>query len=61
MGTGTTLGHYKIIGLIGPLKIYMYGLSSREQALEHLGDMLRRRAADADGFAASLIAESSAR
>jgi len=52
--------HY-YLGLIGPLKIYMYGLSSKEKALEHLRDMLQRRSADYDGFAASLLAERPAR
>ncbi len=51
--------HY-YLGLISPLKIYMYGLSSRDKALEHLSDMLERRAADEDGFAASLIPERAA-
>lgn len=50
--------HY-YLGLIGPLKIYMYGLSSRDQALEHLRDMPQRRAADPDSFVAALIAERS--
>ncbi len=48
--------HY-YLGLIGPLKTYMYGLSSKEKALEHLRDMVQRRSADHDGFAASLIAD----
>jgi hypothetical protein len=54
------VNHY-YLGLIGPLKIYMYGLSSKEKALEHLRDMLQRRSADSDGFAASLLAERPAR
>jgi hypothetical protein len=52
--------HY-YLGLIGPLKIYMYGLSSRDKAVEHLGEMVHRRSADYDGFAASLVTESSAK
>ncbi|RMF70351.1 MAG: hypothetical protein D6743_00400 [Calditrichaeota bacterium] len=46
--------HY-YLKLIGPLKIYMYGLSTREKVLEQLAELLERHAADPTGFAASLL------
>lgn len=49
-----TANHY-YLKLIGPLAIHGYGLSSREQALGELRQLLERHAADPDGFAASLV------
>ncbi len=46
--------HY-YLKLIGPLAIHGYGLSSREQALGELEQLLERHAADPDGFVASLV------
>jgi hypothetical protein len=46
--------------LVGPMKIYMYGLSSKEKVLGQLQDLLDRHAADPEGFAASLLPENTA-
>jgi len=51
--------HY-YLKLIGPLKIYMYGLSTREKVRQQLQELLERHAADPDGFAASLLPEDTA-
>jgi hypothetical protein len=48
-------GHHYYLKLIGPLKIYMYGLSSREKTLKQLQELLDRYHADPTGFAASLL------
>lgn len=48
-------GHHYYLKLIGPIKIYMYGLSSREKVLRQLQDLLERQQADPAGFAASLL------
>lgn len=49
-------GHYYYLKLIGPLKLYMYGLSTREKVLGQVQALLERQAADPSGFAASLVA-----
>jgi hypothetical protein len=47
--------HHYYLKLIGPLKIYMYGLAKREKILQQLQDLLDRYHADPAGFAASLL------
>jgi hypothetical protein len=49
-------GHHYYLKLIGPLKIYMYGLSTREKVRAQLQELLDRYQADPAGFAASLVA-----
>jgi len=46
--------HY-YLKLIGPMSIYGYGLSTREQVLTELQELLDRHEADPHGFAASLL------
>jgi hypothetical protein len=46
--------HY-YLKLIGPLAIYGYGLSRREQVLADIEGLLERHARDPQGFAASLV------
>ena len=41
--------------LIGPLKIYMYALSTKDKVLSQLQGLLDTHAADPEGFAASLV------
>lgn len=41
--------------LIGPMKIYMYGLSTKEKVLNQMQDLIERYEEDPDGFAASLL------
>jgi hypothetical protein len=48
-------GHHYYLKLIGPLKLYMYGLSSRDKVLKQLQELLERYHADPAGFAASLL------
>jgi hypothetical protein len=50
--------HHYYLKLIGPMKIYMYGLSSREKVLRQLQELLARHEADPAGFAASLLSSS---
>ena len=51
--------HY-YLKLIGPLAIHGYGLSTRENVLKQLQELLDRHAADPQGFAASLVPDDSA-
>jgi len=51
-------GHHYYLKLIGPMKIYMYGLSSREKVLRQLQELLARYHADSAGFVASLLSTS---
>jgi hypothetical protein len=46
--------HY-YLKLVGPLSIYGYGLSSRDKVLGQIRDLVERREADPEGFAASLL------
>ena len=46
--------HY-YLKLIGPLSIYGYGLSTREQVLSELQGLLKRHEEDPRGFSASLL------
>jgi hypothetical protein len=48
-------GHHYYLKLIGPLKLYMYGLSSREKVCKQLQELLDRYHADPAGFAATLL------
>ncbi len=41
--------------LMGQLRLHMYGLVSKEKALDHMQDLLNRHAADPDGFTESLL------
>jgi hypothetical protein len=52
--------HHYYLKLIGPLKIYMYGLSSRDKVLQQLQELLARYHADPAGFAASLLSSNAA-
>jgi hypothetical protein len=47
--------HHYYLKLIGPLKLYMYGLSSREKVRQQLQELLDRYHADPAGFAATLV------
>jgi hypothetical protein len=47
--------HHYYLKLIGPIKVYMYGLSKREKVLRQLQELLDRYHADPAGFAASLL------
>lgn len=48
-------GHHYYLKLIGPLKLYMYGLSSREKVLSQIQALLDRHRTNPEGFAASLL------
>ena len=50
-------GNHYYLKLIGPLKIYMYGLSSKEKVLGQIEEHLERHRADPEGFAAGLLPE----
>jgi hypothetical protein len=47
--------HHYYLKLIGPLKLYMYGLSSREKVRKQLQELLDRYHADPAGFPATLL------
>ena len=51
--------HY-YLKLIGPLAIHGYGLSTRENVLDQLQELLVRHAADPRGFASRLVPDGSA-
>ncbi len=51
--------HY-YLKLIGPVAIYDYGLSTREQVLAELQELLDRHQTDPDGFAANLLPKDTA-
>ncbi len=51
--------HY-YLRLIGPMKIYMYGLSSKEKVLGQLKEFLDEYAKNPDGFAAGLLPDDTA-
>ena len=53
-------GNHYYLKLIGPMKIYMYGLSTKEKVLSKIQELLDQHAADPDGFADSLLPENSA-
>ena len=54
----TPSNHY-YLKLIGPIRLYMYGLSTKDKVLSNLKDLLDRHAADPDGFADSLVTSES--
>ena len=46
--------------LIGPMSIYQYGLTTKEEVLAELHDLLARYHADPSGFATSLLSPETA-
>ncbi len=48
-------GHHYYLKLIGPLKLYMYGLSSREKVAGQIQNLLSNYKGDAAGFPSSLL------
>lgn len=53
-------GNHYYLKLIGPLKIYMYGLSTKEKVLGQIKELLDQHAANPAGFAASLLPQETA-
>ncbi|MFQ5709220.1 MAG: hypothetical protein ACE5HO_17320 [bacterium] len=53
-------GNHYYLKLIGPIKIYMYGLSTKEKVLRQMRELIDQHAADPDGFAAGLLPEDTA-
>ncbi|MFQ5640920.1 MAG: hypothetical protein ACE5IR_23325 [bacterium] len=53
-------GNHYYLKLISPMKILMYGLSTKEKVLQQLQELLDKHAADPDGFAVSLLPEDTA-
>lgn len=51
--------HY-YLKLISPMKIYMYGLSTKEKVMKQLQDLLDRYDSDPQGFARSLLPDQTA-
>ncbi len=51
-------GHHYYLKLVSPMRLYMYGLSTREKVLGQLQDLLDRYHTDPAGFAASLVPSS---
>lgn len=47
--------HHYYLKLIGPLKLYMYGLSSRDKVAGQVQDLLNNFNDDPTGFASSLL------
>ncbi len=50
-----TPGNLYYLKLMGQLRLNMYGLVSKDKAIEHMQDMLDRHAADPEGFTESLL------
>lgn len=50
----TPSNHY-YLKLIGPIRIYMYGLSTKDKVLSQLQALLERHTADPRSFAESLL------
>ena len=48
-------GHHYYLKLVGPIRLYMYGLSSKDKVLTKLQALLDRHEADPSGFAESLL------
>lgn len=46
--------------LIGPIRLYWYGLSTRERVLKQLQEMLDQHRADPAGFVTSLVPDNTA-
>ncbi len=51
--------HY-YLKLVGPIRLYMYKLSTREKVLNQLQEMLDQHRADPAGFIASLVPDGTA-
>ncbi len=51
--------HFYYLKLIGPFKVYRYGLSSRQEVMRHMVALLERHAADPENFAATLLPDDS--
>lgn len=47
--------HHYYLKLVGPLKLYMYGLSSREKVAGQIQTLLSHYNEDPSGFASSLL------
>lgn len=52
-------GNHYYLKLVAPMKIYMYGLSTKEKVLQQLQEFLDQYAADPEGFVASLLPDDS--
>ncbi|NIR48267.1 hypothetical protein GWO43_07345 [candidate division KSB1 bacterium] len=50
-----SVGNHFYLKLIGPMKIYMYGLSTKDKVLQQLQEMLKKYAADPEGFIETLL------
>lgn len=50
-------GNHYYLKLIGPMKIYMYGLSTKEKVIGQIKELLEQHRADPDGFVRSLVPE----
>ena len=48
-------GNHYYLKLVGPMKIYMYGLSTKDKVLTKIQELLDQHAGDPEGFAASLL------
>jgi hypothetical protein len=48
-------GNHYYLKLVGPIRIYMYGLSSKDKVLTKLQALLDQHDADPSGFAESLL------
>ncbi len=53
-------GNHYYLKLIGPMKIFMYGLSTKDKVISHIKELLDQHAANPDGFADSLLPDDSA-
>ena len=53
--TGHDAANHYYMKLVGPLAIHGIGLSTREKVVSQIRELLDRRDADPDGFAASLL------
>ncbi len=50
-----TPGNLYYLKLMGPIRLHMYRLSTKDKTLAKLQDLLDRHQADPDGFAESLL------
>lgn len=48
-------GNHYYLKLLGSMRIYMYGLSTKEKVLTKIQEQLDQHQADPDGFAESLL------
>jgi hypothetical protein len=58
--TAYSAGNHYYLKLIGPMRIYMYGLSSREKVLAQLQELLARHRTDPVGLVAGLVPQDTA-